>query len=113
MKAYEKVGNQQKIKDLVASIVKIQRELTKTTDPDVMEDFGCKVVMIEEILSHETDYCSKFGFYESGDYSVGLNACCDHEVWEDKNGVVTDDLNDKMVKQMNNSGECIYFVLKG
>jgi len=110
MKASEKVGNQQKIKDLEASLSKIQEELVKAIDTDVIDDLGCKVVMIEEILAHETDYCSKCGFYDSGDYSVGLNAYCDHEVWVDENEEVTDELNDKMVEQMSNSGDCIYFV---
>jgi len=110
MKASEKAGNQQKIEELEMRLSIIQEELVEETDRDVIDDLRYKEATILETLAYEKDYCSRCEFYDNGDYSVGINAYCDHEIWEDENGDVSDELNGKMVDQMTNSGECVYFV---
>lgn len=110
MKASEKVGNQQKIEELEVILSIFREELGEATDRDIIDDLAYKVICIEDELAHETDYCNRCVFYESGDHSVGINAYCDHEAWKDENGDITDELNEKMVEQMGNSGDCIYFI---
>ena len=109
MKASEIVSNQPRIEELKAEFEKVTKEFLACTDEHVKWNLENRLEVINEALCHEQWYCGMCAYFDSGDSSVGINEFCDHEVWENEEGDVTDELSGKMAAQMFNSGECPYF----